>query len=131
MRNREKYSQELLSAWEETYKKGQLTFWLLLSLREKPLYVSELKNKIEEVTEGTINCEEQSLYRSLRKYNDLEIVEYEMREGNKGPERKYYKLTTLGAELLNDFIQRNIKIFFNPELKNKILCQGGNNAGKK
>ena len=122
MNNTEEYRQELLAAWEETYKKGQLTFWLLLSLRQEPLYVSELKNKIEEVTEGTISCEEQSLYRSLRKYYDLEIVEYDMREGNKGPERKYYKLTALGEELLNNFIQRNIKILYNPVLKNLIIC---------
>ena len=25
---------ELLNAWEETYKKGQLTFWIFLALKE-------------------------------------------------------------------------------------------------
>ena len=26
--------EELLDAWEETYKKGQLTFWVFLALKE-------------------------------------------------------------------------------------------------
>jgi len=30
--NKSNQSSELLSAWEETYKKGQLTLWIFLSL---------------------------------------------------------------------------------------------------
>ncbi|MFC1555812.1 PadR family transcriptional regulator [candidate division KSB1 bacterium] len=107
---------ELLRSWEETYKKGQLTFWLLLSLREKPRYVGEIKEFIEKMTEGSISCEDQSLYRALRKFNDLKIVDYELGEGHKGPERKYYVLTALGRELLSEFIKRNISILYNKEL---------------
>ena len=44
-----------------------------------------------------------------------------MKEGNKGPERKYYFLTPLGNELLNDFTQRNIKILYNEKLANLLL----------
>ena len=114
------YKSQLLSSWEETYKKGQLTFWLLLSLQDKPLYINEIQTFIASKTKGTITCENQSLYRSLRKYYDLEIVDYELKEGSKGPDRKYYFLTTLGKELLNEFIQRNIKLFYNKELTDLI-----------
>lgn len=120
MDNNQKYKTDLLTSWEETYKKGQLTFWLLLALRDKSLFVSEIKNFIESATNGTISCEEQSIYRSLRKYYDLEIVDYELRKGYKGPDRKYYFLTIIGKELLHEFTQRNISILYNKKLSDLI-----------
>ena len=118
-RNQE-YKAELLSSWEETYKKGQLTFWLLLALRDNPLYVTEIKEFVKSATNGTISCEEQSVYRALRKYYDFEIVDYELRKGYKGPDRKYYYLTSIGRELLQEFTQRNISILYNKKLANLI-----------
>lgn len=124
MVNQENYKQELLKTWEETYKKGQLTLWLLLSLKNKPRYVSDIKEYVQSITESTISCEEQSLYRALRKFHDLEIVDYEFRAGNKGPDRKYYSLTSLGYELLEEFIQRNIRILYNKKLVDLLLNAG-------
>jgi len=119
----EMYKKELLDAWEETYKKGQLTFWIFLALKEKPRYVSEIKEFIERNTHGAISCEEQSLYRSLRKFYDLEMVDYDTGKGNKGPDRKYYNLTPLGGEVLDEFIKRNILLLFNDNLK-KLITGG-------
>ena len=34
---------ELLDAWEETYKKGQLTFWVFLALKESNKCVEDIK----------------------------------------------------------------------------------------
>ena len=120
MKRDQSYKTELLTSWEDTYKKGQLTFWLLLGLRDKPLYVTEIKNFIESATNKTISCEEQSIYRSLRKYYDLEIVDYELRQGHKGPDRKYYFLTAIGKDLLHDFTKRNISILYNKNLSDLI-----------
>jgi PadR family transcriptional regulator, regulatory protein PadR len=111
---------ELLSAWEETYKKGQLTFWIFLSLKDGKKYVDEIKNFVEEQSNYTMSCESQSLYRNMRKYQHLGVVDYEAGEGNKGPERKYYYLTELGQKLLDNFIERNINLFFNARIKNLI-----------
>ena len=110
-------SRNLLNSWEETYKKGQLTLWIFLSLKDGEKYVDEIKSFIENMSNNTISCEEQSIYRSLRKYLHLEIVEYYLGEGNKGPERKYYKLTKLGINLLNQFIERNINLFYDDKIK--------------
>ncbi len=110
------YKSNLLEKWEEVYKKGLLTFWVLLSLKDKSLYAHEIQEFIKTITNHTISCEDQSLYRSLRKYYDLEIVDYELREGNKGPKRKYYFLTDIGKELLVDFTNRNISLFFQNEV---------------
>ncbi len=81
---------ELLTAWEETYKKGQLTFWIFLSLKDGNKYVDEIKSFVEEQSNYTMTCESQSLYRNLRKYQHIGVVNFEAGEGNKGPERKYY-----------------------------------------
>ncbi len=114
---------ELLSAWEETYKKGQLTLWIFLSLKDGKKYVDEIKSFVEEQSNHTMTCESQSLYRNLRKYQHVGVVDFETGEGNKGPERKYYFLTELGLELLNSFIERNINLFFNEQIKNLIISE--------
>jgi len=111
---------ELLSAWEETYKKGQLTLWVFLALKDGKKYVDEIKSFVEEQSNQTMTCESQSLYRNLRKFQHVGIVNYKTGEGNKGPERKYYYLTDLGQSLLNSFIERNINLFFNERIKNLI-----------
>ena len=111
---------DLLNTWEETYKKGQLTLWIFLSLRDGEKYVDEIKLFIEKYSNETLSCEEQSIYRSLRKYLHLDIVEFNLKEGNRGPERKYYRLTELGYNLLNQFIERNINLFYDVKIK-KLL----------
>lgn len=111
---------ELLSAWEETYKKGQLTFWIFLSLKDGKKYVDEIKTFVEEQSEHTMTCESQSLYRNLRKFQHVGVLDYETGLGNKGPERKYYFLTELGQELLDNFIKRNINLFFKKRVKKLI-----------
>ena len=111
---------DLLSSWEQTYKKGQLTFWIFLALKDGLKYVDEIKEFIESKSNNTINCEEQSLYRNLRKYEHIDVVSFENKKGNKGPDRKYYFLTKMGTELLEQFIERNIKLFFSTEINNLL-----------
>ncbi len=117
---REKILPELLSSWEDTYKKGQLTLWIFLALKDGQKYVDEIKEFIEQKSKHTINCEEQSLYRNLRKYQHVEVVSFENKKGNKGPDRKYYFLTEMGNELLEKFINRNINLFLSEEIYNLL-----------
>lgn len=124
MARKKDYFEDLLTTWEETYKKGQLTLWLLLSLRDQARYMAEIREFISSKAKGTLSCEEQSVYRALRKFYDLEIVDYELREGQKGPDRKYYSLTKIGARLLNDFIRRNIQIYYDDDLVELMLGKG-------
>ena len=121
MKEKENLQDDLLNAWEETYKKGQLTLWIFLSLKEGPKYVSELQESIDHFSKGTIRAEEQSLYRTLRKFYHLKMVDYSAGKGHKGPERKYYQLTPLGQSLLKSFVERNIFLFFEEPLKALLL----------
>lgn len=118
--NKNNLLSELLSAWEETYKKGQLTLWIFLSLKDGKKYVDEIKSFVEEQSNHTMTCESQSLYRTLRKYQYIGVVNFENGIGNKGPERKYYFLTDVGKELLNQFVHRNINLFFGNKIKNLL-----------
>lgn len=108
---------ELLEAWEDTYKKGQLTLWVFLALRDGEKYVEELQTFVAQKSQGTIICEEQSLYRLLRKFRELQLVDFTMKPGSGGPERKYYFLSKTGNELLQMFAERNISLFYKPEIQ--------------
>ncbi len=120
VKNDAQYRQELLEAWEETYKKGQLSFWLFLALKEGEKYTDEIRAFISGSTRGTLTCEEQSLYRTLRKYRELGMVDFRTGPGAGGPERKYYFLTALGSELLRRFTERNIMLFYDPQIQQLI-----------
>jgi PadR family transcriptional regulator PadR len=108
---------DLLFSWEETYKKGQLTLWIFLALQEEKKYVDEIKAFVETKSNGAISCEEQSLYRALRKYEHINVLTFELRKGNKGPERKYYSLTPMGQTLFDQFVDRNIRLFYSDEIR--------------
>ncbi len=123
MSEKDKQFYELLAAWEETYKKGQLTLWIFLALKDGKKYVDEIKAFVEDASNQSMTCEEQSLYRNLRKYQHIGVVDYERGKGNKGPERKYFFLTALGRELLDHFVSRNINLFFNQKVKDLLKTE--------
>jgi PadR family transcriptional regulator, regulatory protein PadR len=110
----------LLKNWEEAYKKGLLTFWLLLYLHERPAYAYELSVAIGKLSQGTVTADDNSIYRALNRFESLGLVESELRQSDVGPQRRYYQLTDTGLELLRQFIQRNILIFEQPEIAARL-----------
>ncbi|MDP2920564.1 MAG: PadR family transcriptional regulator, partial [Dehalococcoidia bacterium] len=101
----------LLSQWEETYKKGLLSFWLLLLLAQRKAYPYEMKSAIVDLSQNTISADENSIYRALNRLARCGIVDSEMQLSETGPNRRYYSLTDTGKELLVRFITRNIQVF--------------------
>lgn len=114
------YEQKVLANWESIYQQGLLTFWIFIALKDQKLVVGELKERVSELTNGTYNTSEQSLYRSLRKFYELELVNYEEIENDLGPKRKLYSLSDTGLEILKEFSNRNIKLFLQPEVQDLI-----------
>ena len=102
---------DLLAKWEETYKKGLLSFWVLLLLHERPFYPYEMSAAIGTISQKTISVDDNSIYRALNRFESLEIVKSELRQSDSGPQRRYYSLTDKGLGLLGKFIQRNILVF--------------------
>jgi DNA-binding PadR family transcriptional regulator len=119
--------QALLEQWESVYKKGLLTFWLLLMLYDRPMYVFEMGQELEGASQGTITADEKSLYRALGRFKAMGLVESTWQPSDVGPRRRYYHLTQLGTELLRRFVQRNVLIFQDPALVsdlNRLLQDG-------
>ena len=110
----------LLDQWESVYKKGLLTFWILLLLHERPSYVFEMGQQLDEISRGSIGADEKSLYRALRRFEAMGLVQSSWRPSDVGPRRRYYALTELGAALLQQFAQRNILIFREPAVLERL-----------
>jgi PadR family transcriptional regulator, regulatory protein PadR len=102
---------DLLFKWEEVYKKGLLTFWILLLLYERPSYPFEMRPLVEEISQRTITADDNSIYRTLTRFSEMGIVTSEIRQSSQGPDRRYYRLTEQGFQLLKRFIERNIRVF--------------------
>jgi PadR family transcriptional regulator PadR len=110
----------LLDQWESVYKKGLLTFWVLLLLHERPSYVFEMGEQLEGLSQGSISVDEKSLYRALRRFEAMGVVESTWQPSDVGPRRRYYALTELGTALLREFTQRNILTFREPAIEERI-----------
>jgi PadR family transcriptional regulator PadR len=111
----------LLDQWESVYKKSLLTFWLLLLLCERPMYVFEMGEALTEISQGSMTADEKSLYRALRRFEAMALVESTWYRSDLGPRRRYYRPTLLGIELLRRFIHRNILVFQEPVVANRLV----------
>jgi DNA-binding PadR family transcriptional regulator len=116
MKSNSDYSELILNSWEQAFHKGQLTFWILIGLKESPKCLEEIQLFIKVHTKNIIAFDEQSIYRALRKYYDVELVDYELSDSERGPQRKFYALTKIGNSVLKQFTERNIKLFQNKSL---------------
>jgi len=119
---------QLLAQWEGTYKKGLLSFWLLLLLSQRKAYPYEMKAAIEELSQNSISADENSIYRALKRLAQSGVVDSEVQPSETGPDRRYFFLTDLGQELLTYFISRNILVFQHPvvaDLIQKMISSEG------
>lgn len=110
----------LLAQWEETYKKGLLSFWLLLLLAQRRAYPYEMKDAIKELSQNTISADENSIYRALKRLAQSGVVDSEVQPSKSGPDRRYFFLTDLGQELLVRFVSSNILVFQHPVVADLI-----------
>ncbi len=103
--------EHLLETWGKNYKKGVLTFWMLLLLHNQEAYAFEMSKIVHELSQGSIQVDDNSIYRALNRFKKMGIVESSWKESNQGPKRRYYRLSGLGNDLLKLFIQQNILVF--------------------
>ena len=116
----EAYINMLLDGWEKIYKNSQLTFWVMLALKDGPKHMAEIKTFIEKSTNGIMCFDDKSMYRALRRYYDSELTDFSTVPG-KGPDKKIYRLSSIGETVLSLFLQRNIiSTLYKPEVKTLI-----------
>ncbi len=109
--------QEFLDSWEEIYKRGHLTLWVLISLWQEPLDALMISQRIHAYSDGHFSVTEQSLYRALRRFYDVGLVDI-----TKGKDKrtKHYRSTPLGNNVLRAFVARNIVPLHSPILQQII-----------
>jgi len=112
--------ESLLGQWEETYKKGLLSFWLLLLLSQRKEYPYAMKEAIADLSQNSIVADENSIYRALNRLSQSGIVGSELQPSETGPSRRYFYLTGTGRELLSRFIERNVQVFQHPVVADLI-----------
>jgi DNA-binding PadR family transcriptional regulator len=110
------YERKLLDGWEEVFKRGQLSFWILLSLREGPKAMADVRSWMTDITDGGVTVEDRSLYRALQRFQETELVTSTAVASSKGPDRKLYELSAVGERVLSAFIERNVRLFLRPEV---------------
>jgi PadR family transcriptional regulator PadR len=79
-------------------RKGLLEFVILKIIAADKVYVADML-KLLSTTEFT--TQEGTLYPLLSKLRREELVDYEWKESDAGPPRKYYKLTAKGKTQLS------------------------------
>ncbi len=119
--------EQLLLQWEDSYKKGLLSFWMLLLLHGRTTYAYEMTAMIADMSRGTVVADEKSIYRALKRFEENGIVQSQKQSSDIGPPRRYYRLTPMGEQLLARFIERNIRVFVQPDVAAAIdsVTNGG------
>ncbi|HET7733383.1 MAG TPA: PadR family transcriptional regulator [Paludibacter sp.] len=80
-------------------RKGYLEYCILLILRKKSAYTSDI---IAELKEAKLIVVEGTLYPLLTRLKNGELLDYRWEESTQGPPRKYYEMTPHGAAFLDD-----------------------------
>ncbi|MFJ5622376.1 PadR family transcriptional regulator [Peribacillus loiseleuriae] len=82
--------------------KGSTSLIILQLLHEKDMYGYQLVKELEKRSNLKLSVKEGTLYPALHKLEKQEYVEtyWEMQE--KGPDRKYYRITDAGKEVLSE-----------------------------
>ena len=80
-------------------RKGFLEYCILLILKKQPAYSSDI---IKELKEAKMIVVEGTLYPLLTRLKNSNLLQYNWVESTQGPPRKYYALTALGLEFLEE-----------------------------
>jgi PadR family transcriptional regulator PadR len=83
-------------------RKGLLEFLVLKIIAADHVYAADI---LKELNATDFATQEGTLYPLLSKLRREELVDYEWKESEAGPPRKYYKLTAKGREQLRETLE--------------------------
>jgi len=92
------------------------------------MYVFEMGQTLAAASQGTIGADGKSLYRALRRFERVGLVDSTWQPSGVGPRRRYYRLTTLGTALLRRFVRRNLAIFQQPDVACRLAALAAEQA---
>ncbi|MHB9056653.1 MAG: PadR family transcriptional regulator [Paludibacteraceae bacterium] len=80
-------------------RKGYLEYCILLILKKKPDYASDIIAELKAVKMIVV---EGTMYPLLTRLKNSELLDYRWEESTQGPPRKYYEMTPKGEIFLNE-----------------------------
>ena len=90
-----------LEDWKSQLKRGTLEFCILLMIRQRPSYGYEIISTLEKYP--ILAARENTVYPLLRRLLKEGVISSAWQESTQGlPPRKYYALTQLGLDVLED-----------------------------
>lgn len=109
--------EEYVADWSDVHKKGQLSLWLLLGIAESKKHAGQLTAFMSDATNGSFRVKEQSIYRALRRFENMQLVSVTRESSpNSGPKHKYYQLTEIGEQVVGRFVAENIAPLLKPSI---------------
>ena len=93
-------NKEFIHKWKSQVKKGTLAFIILNVLKDKEFYGYELIEEVKKFT--SIEIAEGTLYPLMNRLKKEGLVTSKWVEQESGIPRKYYVLTSVGEETLNE-----------------------------
>ena len=119
----ERLIDELVSDWDEVYKRGQLSLWVLLAIADGKKYAGQITDFMSNATGDVFGVKEQSLYRALRRFDGMGLVKITKEVSpNSGPKHKYYELTDVGEVVIARFVRRNVAPLLQPEIQTLLTA---------
>lgn len=112
----------MVEDWDEVYKRSQLTLWVMLALAHGQKYSAEIAQFMADATNDVFAVQEQSLYRALRRFKRMGLVDVIKRDSPQGPKRKYYHLTDAGREVLRQFLDMHIRPMYHQDIKDIVTA---------
>lgn len=85
--------------------KGSTSLIVLQMLQERDMYGYELVKELDKRSDHHLQVKEGTLYPALHKLENQEYIECYWQEQEKGPARKYYRITDAGKEMLEEKTQ--------------------------
>ncbi|WP_067726619.1 PadR family transcriptional regulator [Oceanobacillus damuensis] len=80
--------------------KGSTSLLVLQLLNERDMYGYELVKEMDRRSDHNLQMKEGTLYPALHKMEKQEYIECYWQNQEKGPARKYYRITAQGKEIL-------------------------------
>ncbi len=118
------YEQAIIDSWADTHKKSALVLFILLSLSVEPSWSGQLRAFIDEVSDGHLRVDEQSLHRALRRLDGLNLVTHTPVDvPGSGVKRKVYTLTQTGERVLKAYLATTLSYVREPCFQNLIESQ--------
>ena len=95
--------------WHDYPERGWIQFLILRILYEKPMHGYRLMEEIEARSCGCHQLESGSMYTLLRRMEEKGLIESAWEKVEGGPDRRVYKVTKFGAEVLQRGLETIIR----------------------